>query len=434
VRLAFADPRDDDPVHLLAHLASALPPPGSAGPTTRPGVGPNVDPQVRLSSGPVTPPVLLDGLAERAEPLVIVLDDGHLVRGPSTHALVDQLVAGLPPTVQLAIATRAGTGLPLARRRAEGQLLELGTGELRFDIDEASGLLLRAGLASAPPSTVQDLVERTEGWPAALGLAARSLRSEPDPAAAVERFTGTHRDVADWFAEEVLRHLPDDVRSFLVRTSPLGRLCGPLCDAVVGGSGSQAVLEELERTNLFVVPLDVERRWYRYHRLFGEMLAGELRRRPALAAALHGRASAWFDAAGAHGEAAAHALEALRLVPPEPPAAPWGGADEPAVRPGRPGDTPWWPPGREPQLDFGQRLTDREMTILRLFPSPLSLREIAGELFLSVNTVKTHNRAIYRKLGVCSRRDATERARELALLEPTRPTPLRGEHGDALAS
>jgi ATP/maltotriose-dependent transcriptional regulator MalT len=236
----------------------------------------------------------------------------------------------------------------------------------------------------------------------------------------------------------VLRHQTPAVRTFLVRTSILRRMTGSLCDAVLDGSGSQAVLEQIERANLFVVPLDAERRGYRYHRAFADVLRAELSRsRPELIAELHRRASAWFDAAGAHQEAAEHALAALRLA--DPARRPDDRRGDQVVE-----DQTFSPahvvPGNEPDLDFGQRLTDRERTILRLLRTRLSQREIADELFVSVNTVKTHSRAIYRKLGVSSRQAATDRARELELLDTQRTEPAartrpEGEDtGGALAS
>jgi ATP/maltotriose-dependent transcriptional regulator MalT len=426
-----------------------------------PGTGPAVD---------ATVPRFLDALGGLPEPLVVVLDDAHVLRGPRVHELMDLVVAGLPPAVQLAIASRADPPLSLARRRAGGGILELRADDLRFDEDEVAGLLtgdLDLGLDAGTAHAVgAELVERTEGWPAGVALALRALRSEPDPVAFAARFTGAHRDVRDYLVEEVLRRLSPGVRTFLVRTSILRRMTGRLCDALLDASGSQATLEQLERSNLFVVPLDAERRWYRYHRAFGEVLRAELARsRPEIVAELHRRASVWFDAAGAHGEAAEHALSALRLAtarrrrdrPLADPGGrltdldgglvdPGGSVDDPNDGATVEGDgnargedelddrfpTAALAPG-VPVLEFGQRLTEREMTVLRLLPTRLSQREIAEELLVSVNTVKTHSRAIYRKLGVSSRQAATERARELALLGHGRGRGV-GAAGGALAS
>jgi LuxR family maltose regulon positive regulatory protein len=365
-------------------------------------------------------PRFLDALAGLSAPLVIVLDDYHRLRGSRAHELMEVVAGGLPPTVRLAIATRADPPLPLARRRAGGAVVELRVPDLRFDRDEVAALVATSvpGLGpDAACAVTADLLAATEGWPAGVALGLRALRTEDDPVAFARRFTGVHRDVRDYVTEEVLRHQAPGLRTFLVRTSILRRMTSGLCDAVLDGSGSQAVLEQIERDNLFVVPLDDERRWYRYHRPFVDVLRAELRRsRPELVADLHRRASAWFDAAGSHREAADHALAALRLAGPprrhdrhaaaaDPDAA--AAADPVPVTPLHPADQ---------GLDFGQRLTDRELTILRLLRTRLSQREIADELFVSVNTVKTHSRAIYRKLGVSSRQEATARARELELL------------------
>jgi ATP/maltotriose-dependent transcriptional regulator MalT len=355
---------------------------------------------------------------------------------------MEMVVGGLPPAVQLAIATRADPRLPLARRRAGDTVLELRAHDLCFDDREIAGLAAATGVGldgDAARQAASDLLAATEGWPAGVALALRALRSEADPVAFARRFTGTHRDVRDYLTEEVLRHQMSAVRTFLVRTSILGSLTGGLCDAVLDGSGSQAILEQIERANLFVVPLDDERRWYRYHRLFADVLRAELRRsRPELVAELHRRASAWLDAAGAHLEAAEHALTALRLA-----GSPRGGDRERGViddaiddagsgaGPADPFPPAQLAPVGDQGLDFGQRLTDRELTILRLLPTRLSQREIADELFVSVNTVKTHSRAIYRKLGVSSRQAATDRARELELLDAP---PVRRTAGGALAS
>jgi ATP/maltotriose-dependent transcriptional regulator MalT len=416
-------------------------------------------------------PRFLDELAGLPEPLVIVLDDYHRLRGARIHGLMEAVVGGLPPTVQLAIATRADPPLPLARRRAGGAVVELRVPDLRFDRGEVAELVAASGPELGPEarrSVTADLLAATEGWPAGVALGLRALRTEDDPVAFAHRFAGTHRDVRDFVTEEVLRHQTPGLRTFLVHTSILRRMTGGLCDAVLDGTGSQAVLEQIERANLFVAPLDDERRWYRYHRPFVDVLRAELRRsRPDLVADLHRRASAWFDAAGDHREAADHALAALRLAGPPrrrdrhaaavlPGAAaaagPRPGSDDgggvagddvaaaggpsdpfPATRPDIPGipDVPDFP--ADQGLEFGQHLTDRELTILRLMRTRLSQREIADELFVSVNTVKTHSRAIYRKLGVSSRQEATARARELELLDGPGPGARRAA-GGAIAS
>jgi LuxR family transcriptional regulator, maltose regulon positive regulatory protein len=239
---------------------------------------------------------------------VLVLDDYHYLRGRNVHGLMGRLLAGLPHAGQLAIATRADPPLPLGRLRAAGAMFELRADALRFSEDEAHRLLTFSRIA-LDPADLTTLVESTEGWPAGIYLAALSLRSEQDPSGFVRRFAGTHRHVTDYLSEEVLRRQPGATRRFLTRTSILGRMCAGLCDAVMDGGESQAMLERLEHSNLFVVPLDDDRRWYRYHQLFAQMLRAELaRKQPELAPALHRRASVWFEAEGWHEEAVAHAL------------------------------------------------------------------------------------------------------------------------------
>jgi len=294
---------DSDPTHLLGHLVAVLR-------QFAPGFGATVEPALEVPGAAPSEGVLprmLDDLTA-LPPFVLVLDDYHYLRGRNVHGLMGRLLAGLPPSGQLAIATRADPPLPLGRLRAAGAMFEIRADALRFSEEEAHRLLTFSRIA-LDPADLSTLVERTEGWPAGIYLAALSLRTEQDPSGFVRRFAGTHRHVADYLSEEVLRRQPGATRRFLTRTSILGRMCAGLCDAVMDGGESQAMLERLEHSNLFVVPLDDDRRWYRYHQLFAQMLRAELaRKQPELAPALHRRASVWFDAEGWHEEAVAHAL------------------------------------------------------------------------------------------------------------------------------
>jgi LuxR family maltose regulon positive regulatory protein len=201
--------------------------------------------------------------------------------------------------------------LPLARLRASGELSEVRTDDLRFGAGEADHLLNDVlGLDLAQPD-IQLLHRRTEGWAAGLYLAALSLAGRADPAAFIRTFAGDNRHIVDYLMAEVLDGQPPNLRSFLLRTSVLGRLSGVLCDAVLQTSGSASVLQKIERENLFVVPLDTSRHWYRYHQLFGELLRTELRRtEPDLVADLHRRAATWFEAEGLIDEAVRHLLAA----------------------------------------------------------------------------------------------------------------------------
>jgi LuxR family maltose regulon positive regulatory protein len=252
-------------------------------------------------------PTLVDAWREVGQSFVLVLDDLYLVTDERCHAAVRYLAERLPAGCHLALATRTDPTLPLASLRAHGRLVEVRAAELSLDEREASALLGGAGVCLAEAQLAR-LVERTEGWPAAMYLAALSLRDRDRPAEFVDRFTGTTRHVADFLTEDVLTRLPESVVAFLLRTSILDEMTASLCDAVTGREDSGAVLQELERTNLFVVPLDEERRAYRYHHLFAEYLRAELAlREPGLVPELHRRACHWYRERGVFGTAIVHA-------------------------------------------------------------------------------------------------------------------------------
>jgi LuxR family transcriptional regulator, maltose regulon positive regulatory protein len=275
---------------------------------------------------------LVNDLAVLPAPSVMVLDDYHLVRAPAVHAAVAFLLDHLPPALHLVIASREDPPLPLARLRARRQLVEVRAADLSFDVDEAATLLTSSTGRRLDEAQVTMLVERTEGWAAGLQLAGLALRDRPDPAAFVAAFTGGHRLVADYLMAEVLESQPASTRRFLLATGVLGRLCAPLCDALLASDDvppesappksappesappvrgdSQQILEELERTNLFVTPLDDERVWYRYHHLLADALRARLAREAGAdaAATLHRRAGAWFGREGLLPEAIGHAL------------------------------------------------------------------------------------------------------------------------------
>ena len=258
---------------------------------------------------------VVDATANRPSgAVVIVLDDYHVVGEPAIHRLVGSLIERLPPRARLAIATRSDPPLPLAQLRARGELLEIRAAELRFTAGEADELL-RTASVELPPGDVADLAERTEGWAAALRLAAVSLRGRPDQAERVRRFGASHRFILDYVVEQVLAGLPPGTQEFLLRTSILDRLCGSLCDAVSGKGQGQARLEELERANLLIVPLDDERRWYRYHALFAEVLRARLAMLHASDVPdLHARAAAWHETRGDDDEAIRHGLQSGDLA------------------------------------------------------------------------------------------------------------------------
>jgi ATP/maltotriose-dependent transcriptional regulator MalT len=256
-------------------------------------------------------PMLINALAALPDEVVLVLDDFHVVRERACLEQIESFLVHLPVTVQLVVITRAVPPLPLARLRAAGDLVEIGMRELRFaGPDAATFLRAVSGVELGKPDLAQ-IVDRTEGWPAGLYLAALSLRDHPAPADFVRDFTGDNRFIVDFLAEEVLGRQPPEIRQFLARTSVLGRFCAPLCAAVTGVPGAAEIIDVLERENLFVVPLDETRRWFRYHHLFAQVLHSELIRTEAgLVPELHRRAGAWHRASGSVGEAVQHTLAA----------------------------------------------------------------------------------------------------------------------------
>lgn len=256
-------------------------------------------------------PLLVKDLAAMPGRVTLVLDDFHLITNQDVLACFGSLVEHAPPTLGLVVATRSEPALPLARLRARGEMAEIRAGELSLSEAEAAQLLNGTLGLALPPEEVHALWQRTEGWAAGLYLAGLSLRGckDNDAARFIRAFAGDDRYIFDYLAAEVLGGLPPAIRSFVLRTSVLDRCCGSLCDAVTGASGSQSLLEEVERSQLFLVPLDNARRWYRYHGLFAEMVRRELdQSEPGLAPLLHRRASAWYRQHGLIAEAINHAI------------------------------------------------------------------------------------------------------------------------------
>ncbi len=257
---------------------------------------------------------LSNALAECAAGCVLVLDDYHVIESPQIHATLAFLLDHLTSQAHLFIATRADPPIALARLRAQGQLVELRAADLRFTPGEAAAFLTEVMGLRISPEDVAALETRTEGWIAGLQLAALSMQGREDVSSFIATFTGSNRYILDYLLEEVLRRHPDTVQRFLLQTCVLDRLCGPLCDAVLierTAAGSQATLEMLEQANLFTIPLDQERRWYRYHRLFADFLQSRLRQtQPERVAELHRRAAEWHEQNGFAAEAIDHALAA----------------------------------------------------------------------------------------------------------------------------
>jgi LuxR family maltose regulon positive regulatory protein len=301
------DPGDNDPTRFWRYFIAVAD-------RLYPGAG---DTALVLLHSSQAPPIeailttLLNELTELPADAVIVLDDYHLIESRTIHEALSFLIEHLPPQVHLVISTRADPPLPLSRLRARGEMAELRASDLRFTTEETTAFLEKTVGSRLSAEEVAELQERTEGWVAGLQLAALALRDRFDTSGFIAAFTGSNRYVVDYLVEEVLARQPEALRTFLLQTSILDRMCGPLCDAVTSMDDGQEALEYLEHANLFVIPLDEDRRWYRYHHLFTDVLRQRLRETDAdLPPELHRRASVWFERQGLAAEAVHHALEA----------------------------------------------------------------------------------------------------------------------------
>ena len=299
------DRGDNDPASFWTYLIAALR-------TMAPGVGEN---ELALLASPQPPAIdlvlttMLNDLGATGNDIVLVLDDYHLIDAREVQDAMAFLLDHMPPRLHLVIASRADPAVPLARMRARGQLVEIRAAELRFTPDEVAAYLNEVMGLQLTAQDVAALEARTEGWIAALQLAALSMQGRADVAGFIAGFTGDDRYIVDYLAEEVLQRQPAPVRNFLLQTALLGRLSGPLCDAVTGTGGGKAMLEALDRGNLFVVPLDDRRQWYRYHHLFADVLRARLSdESPDLVQVLHRRASDWYAENGEPAEAIEHAM------------------------------------------------------------------------------------------------------------------------------
>lgn len=301
------DEGDNDPVRFLAYLVAALQ-------TIEPGIGAGVlgdlqSPQPPSTEGVLT--ALLNEITTFPHNFILVLDDYHLIDTQPVDNALAFLVEHLPAQMHLVITTREDPQLPLARLRARGHLTELRAAELRFTATEAAEFLNQVMGLRLSAADITALEDRTEGWIAGLQLAALSMQNRPDVPGFIQAFAGDHRYIVDYLVEEVLQRQPPPVRNFLLQTAILDRLSGPLCDAVAGQEGGNARLDALERGNLFIVPLDDKRQWYRYHHLFAEVLSAHLRaEQPEQIFVLHKRASEWYERNGSPADAIHHALAA----------------------------------------------------------------------------------------------------------------------------
>jgi LuxR family transcriptional regulator, maltose regulon positive regulatory protein len=374
--------QDNEPARFLSYLLAALQ---------------RSDPHLRTSGqvlhSPLAPALmeallallLNDLLLHRAstqEEVVLVLDNYQVITDASIHHMLSFLLEHLPPHLHLVLATREDPPLPLALLRGQDDVLEVRATDLRFTPEEAATFLVEVMDLPLSPEESALLQTRTEGWITGLQLAAFSLQGRENPGAFIMAFNGSHHYVVDYLLEEVLNRQSEVVQEFLLQTCILDRLSAPLCDAVREQGGSQALLDYLERANLFLVALDDHRQWYRYHRLFAEALRQWLQQTaPALVPDLHLRASRWYEQHGLFAEAASHAL----AVPM---------------------------PQRSPLLE---PLTAREREVLQLLLDGASNQEIAYHLVVSLNTVKKHVANICGKINVRSRAQVIAKARALKI-------------------
>ncbi len=321
------DEGDNDPTRFLVYLIAAL---QTLSLSKVEGIAANIGEGVLgVLQTPQPPPTeailtaLLNELTAIPDNFVLVLDDYHVLDAEPVNASTSVdgaltfLLEHLPPQMHLVIATREDPHLPLARLRARGQLTELRAADLRFTPAEAAEFLNRVMGLNLSAEDIAALETRTEGWIAGLQLAAIALRSplsmqgRSDAASFIQAFTGSHRFVLDYLVEEVLQRQPEGIHSFLLKTAILDRLSGSLCNAVTGREDGKGVLETLERGNLFIIPLDDQRQWYRYHPLFAEVLQARLLdEQPDQVFSLHKRASEWYEHYGLAADAIHHALAA----------------------------------------------------------------------------------------------------------------------------
>ncbi len=301
------DGNDNEPERFFTYMVAALQ-------SVAPAIGTAA--LLLLQAAPTTPleqllTLLINDLSPLDSQLLLVLDDYHVITAQPIHDALIFLLEHLPPTLHLLLTTRMDPPLPLARWRVRRELVEVRARELRFTAVEAAQFLQQTLPITLTQADVAALEERTEGWIAGLQLAALSLTEHTEPRDFIQSFTGSHAYIVDYLAEEVLQRQPVEIENFLLQTSLLDRLCAPLCFALTQQPDSETILARLERANLFLIPLDNERRWYRYHHLFAEVLRNRLQhRRSAEIGALHGRAADWYEQNGFVNEAITHALAA----------------------------------------------------------------------------------------------------------------------------
>jgi LuxR family maltose regulon positive regulatory protein len=447
------DEDDDEPARFLAYLRAAIAralelPAGQHDPVAKEQLGRSdiADALTRL----------INALAEFDHDMVLVLDDYHIITTPAIHTAVTFLLDHLPARVCLAIGSRADPPLPLARLRAREQLVELRAADLRFTPEDVQTFVQLADNVVLSPEQARAICSYAEGWPAGVQLIALALRAdEREAAPRLDRWPAHLGDsqshVFAYLADDVFERQPAHLKSFLLQTAILDRMCAPLCDAVMGVGGwelgvggtsptpnpqlptpgaaySRLILEELERANLFLIPLDGERGWYRYHHLFRAFLCARLAVEPRHAVAeLHRRASVWFERSDILPSAVEHALaageidRAAELIE--------GLAPEMIERGEYATLNSWldqlpdprhaaarWPRATGRSTALVESLSERELEVLRLIAGGASNQAIGAALVISLGTVKSHINHILGKLGARNRTEAVARARDLDLL------------------
>jgi LuxR family transcriptional regulator, maltose regulon positive regulatory protein len=298
------DRQDNDPLLFWNYVVAAIR-------RIEPGFASALEPALSSAGGMVLDaivPQILNELESTGREIVLVLDDYHWVTSPACHESIALLVERGPPNAQLVVSSRSDPPLPFARLRASGGLFELRAADLGFTEAETAEMFGGASGLDLAPDSIATLHRRTEGWPAGLYLALLSVRDVSDPTAALVEFGGSSRHVVDYLTEVVLQSETEEHRSFLLQTSILERMCASLCNSVTGGGDSARILAEIERANLFLVPLDEHREWFRYHHMFAELLRDERRRDRDTEPELHRRACQWFASAGHVDEAIQHAI------------------------------------------------------------------------------------------------------------------------------
>jgi len=299
------DEQDNDPTRFWAYVIAALRHSGS--PVGEATLALLHSPQPALLTSALT--ALINELAALAQDTALILDDYHLIREQAIHESLQFMLDHLPPCLHLLLASRADPQLPLARLRARGQVVEIRETDLRLSGEEAARFLTQIMNLSLSAEDIGRLETRTEGWITGLQLAALSLRRHADVSAFLKTFAGSHRLILDYVQEEILEPLPEGQQRFLIQTAVLERMNAEVCQALTGEKASQQMLESLERANLFLVPPDEERCWYRFHTLFREVLLARLQAsQPEQVARLHREAALWYQQQGWPHEAIPHAL------------------------------------------------------------------------------------------------------------------------------